>query len=72
MKVNKTQASLLILSLLLINGSMSKEQIKSLVDITDLSFKRYMQEVRAFLINFDMRFEIIYRRKEEKYYLKKC
>ncbi len=71
MKVNKTQAVLLILSILLEKGSFTKEEIKEEIEITDLKFKRYMQELRAFIYNFNLPYEINYIRREDIYILKK-
>ena len=70
MKVNKSQAVMLILFTLLNRKSLTKEEIKEIIDIADISFKRYMQEIRAFLANFDIGLEVIYNRKEAKYYIK--
>ena len=70
MKVNKSQAVMLILFTLLEKKSLTKEEIKETIDIADISFKRYMQEIRAFLANFDIGLEVIYNRKEAKYYIK--
>ena len=71
MKVNKTQAVLFILSVLLEKGSFTKDEIKEDIEISDLKFKRYMQELRAFIYNFNLPYEINYVRKEDIYILKK-
>ncbi|MDY4849480.1 MAG: hypothetical protein SO176_04440 [Bacilli bacterium] len=70
MKVSKTQAVLLILSMLLEKGNVSKEEIKDMIEVSDLSFKRYMQEIRAFIANFNLCIEVVYNRETNKYYIK--
>lgn len=69
MKVNKTQALLLIFKTLLEQGCIVKENIMDQIEITDLSFRRYMQELRAFLYNFNIPYELKYSKSDEKYYL---
>ena len=70
MKVNKSQALLFMMCILLNNGSFKKEEILEIVEISDLQFKRYMQEIRAFIANFDMPYEINYSRSSGTYILK--
>ena len=69
MKVNKTQALLYILSTLVKFGYISKEDITQEIEISDLTFRRYIQELRAYLANFDSGRELIYDKKEDKYVL---
>ena len=69
MKVNKTQALMFILMMLMKNKSFSKSEIMNQIDISDLSFRRYMQELRAFLVNFNYGYELQYSKTEEKYFL---
>ena len=70
MKVNKAQALMYLLSLLITNKQISKEDIKNKLEISDLTFRRYMQEIRAYLINFELPYELKYLKSEEIYYLK--
>ena len=44
--------------------------IKNKLEISDLTFRRYMQEIRAYLINFELPYELKYLKSEEVYYLK--
>ena len=69
MKVNKTQALMLILETLLKQGFIKKEDIFDQLDITDLQFRRYMQELRAFLYNFNYGYDLKYSKSESKYRL---
>ena len=71
MKVTKSQATMYILKLLLENGSISKEEITDVIELSNLSFLRYIQEIRAFLYNFNINLEVKYSRDEGKYYLVK-
>lgn len=70
MRVNKTQALLYIFEALLKEGSIKKEDMMQQLEITSLTFKRYMQEIRAYAFNFFKKYELIYSRKEDRYYLK--
>lgn len=69
MKVTKTQALMLILKMLLENKEISKEDVMKDIDISDLQFHRYMQEIRAFLFNFNFEYKLIYKRSSETYLL---
>ena len=70
MKVNKAQALMYLLSALITNKNINKEDIKNKLEISDLTFRRYMQEIRAYLINFELPYELKYLKSEEVYYLK--
>lgn len=70
MKVNKTQALLFMLMTLLRDKKLSKQYILQEVEISDLTFRRYMQELRAFLYNFNVANDIEYNRMDDTYYLK--
>ena len=63
MKVNKTQAILFMYNLLIKEGELRKESVLSECDLSDLTFRRYIQEIRAFLFNFGINAELIYDRK---------
>lgn len=69
MKVNKTQALMYLLNVLITNKQTSKENIKNKLEISDLTFRRYMQEIRAYLINFELPYELKYLKSEDIYLL---
>lgn len=69
MKVNKTQALMYLLNVLITNKQISKEYIKNKLEISDLTFRRYMQEIRAYLINFELPYELKYLKGEDIYSL---
>lgn len=69
MKVNKTQGVLFIYAFLLEKKSMTKEDIMNYLEINELTFYRYIQELRAFLCNFNYNKELIFEREKNKYYL---
>lgn len=69
MKVGKTQAIVFIYEQLLKNKTISKEDIQNVISISDVTFRRYIQELRAYLINFNKNYEIIFEKKSEKYLL---
>lgn len=71
MKVNKTQVLLFMLLLLKEKGYLSRMEILEQVDIKEQTFRRYIQELRAFLYNFHINQEVIYSRNDDCYYLKK-
>ena len=69
MKVNKTQALMLILETLLRQGFIKKDDVFDRLDINDLKFRRYMQELRAFLYNFNYGYDLKYSKSTSKYTL---
>lgn len=70
MKVNKTQGVLFIYTILLEKKSFTKEDILNSLEISELAFYRYIQELRAFLYNFKNDLEIKYNKEKKVYYLK--
>ena len=70
MRVNKSQSLLFIFETLLTKGSITKQEITNQLEISDLSFKRYIQELRAYIYNFSKDYELIYDRSLDKYLLK--
>lgn len=71
MKVNKTQGVLFIFNMLIEQRSISKREVMSVLEISDITFKRYMQELRAYIDNFGKDYQLVYTRSEDQYYLKK-
>lgn len=71
MKVNKTQALLFMYELLLTKGSFTKEEVINEIEINNLTFLRYIQELRAYLFNFSNESELLYSIKDKKYLLVK-
>ncbi len=69
MKVNKTQGVLFIYSILLEKKEIRKEEIMNRLEINELTYYRYIQELRSFLYNFNCCKELIYERKDGTYYL---
>lgn len=69
MKVMKGQGLLYIFNILKSRGYIKKEEILNELEITDLSFWRYIQEIKAFIYNFNLPCELIYDRKSERYIL---
>ena len=69
MKVNKTQALLYIITVLYEKGHFRRIEILQEVEISDLTFRRYMQELRAFFSNFMIDKNIRYNREDDTYYL---
>ena len=69
MEVNKTQALLYIFETFLNKRKITKNNVLNQITISDLTFRRYIQELRAYLLNFNEPYEIIYNRKNDEYYL---
>lgn len=71
MGVSKSQASLYIFERLLEKGSIKRPEIISTLSISEVTFRRYIQELRAYLINFNEPLEIIYEKNRDSYRLKR-
>ena len=69
MRVNKAQAILYIFDMLKEQKYIIKSQILSELNISELTFWRYMQEIRAYIYNFNKSYDLKYNRSEDKYYL---
>lgn len=69
MKVMKGQGLLYIFDMLKNRGYVKKEDIINDLEISELSFWRYIQEIKAFIYNFNLPYELTYDRKNERYYL---
>jgi hypothetical protein len=69
MKVTKTQAVLALYDDFLQKKVLRKKDYLAQVEVSDISFKRYISELRCYFMNFAPRFDIAYRRKEDAYYL---
>lgn len=69
MKVSKSQGTLYIFELLKSIGYIYKDEVMRELEISELTFWRYIQEIRAFIYNFNKGYDLIYDRNEDKYYL---
>ena len=69
MKAGKTQSVMYIFMNLLKHGSINKTDITEELEISDLTFRRYLQELRAFLVNFNFGYEIKYNKTDDVYFL---
>ena len=67
MKVNKAQAIVYIFHLFLKNKKVKREDVESFLSISDLTFRRYIQEIRAYLANFNEDYEIKYSKDNDEY-----
>ena len=57
--------------MLLEKGYIKKKDIQETISLKDVAFRRYIQELRAYLLNFNEPYEIIYDKGEDIYLLKK-
>jgi ribosomal protein S8 len=71
MKTNKAQGVLYILEVLQTYGYVEKWQIMSALSITELTFRRYICEIRCYFMNFEKREEILYERRTGRYIYKR-
>lgn len=69
MKVVKSQGLLYIFYVLIKRGYIFKEEILNNIDIKSLSFSRYIQEIKAFIYNFHLPYELVYKRENKTYVL---
>ena len=70
MKVNKVQAIIYMFSLLQKSKKITKGEVLQTISLSDVSFRRYIQEIRAYLINFNEPYELVYLKKDDAYLLK--
>lgn len=70
MKVNKVQAIIYMFSLLQKSKKITKDEVLQMISLSDVSFRRYIQEIRAYLINFNEPYELVYLKKDNAYLLK--
>ena len=68
-KPGKTQILLHCLETLLRDGKIAKSQILSLAPISEATFTRYIQEIRAYLYNFHPGSELEYCKWDDVYIL---
>ena len=71
MKVNKSQGLVYIFYMLLTNKQISKNDVLNELNITELSFWRYIQEIKAFICNFNIPLDVVYDRSNNVYCLVK-
>ena len=57
--------------MLLMNKQISKNDVLNELNITELSFWRYIQEIKAFICNFNIPFDVVYDRSNNIYCLVK-
>lgn len=69
MKLSKTQICLHIYEELLHNDFVDIKKMKSKFQIEDKTFLRYINEIRAYLLNFYTAKEIVYLRSKHAYKL---
>lgn len=69
MKVYKSQGVLYIFDILIRKHTLTKNDIINELEITELTFWRYIQEIKAFIYNFNLPFELVYDRSNDTYRL---
>lgn len=71
MHVNKSQAVLYILETFLEKGRLDKKETLEALDIPELTFRRYLSEIRCYFANFDRNEEIVYDKAQNCYFYRK-
>ena len=71
MKASKSQGMMFILNMLITTGYIKKDNVIDTLEISHLTFRRYIQELRAFYYNYMNNEEIIYDKEKNIYYLSK-
>ncbi|MCR5333211.1 MAG: hypothetical protein K6E11_04265 [Bacilli bacterium] len=69
MKVYKGQGLLYIFNMLIEKHQIMKNDIMEELQITELTFWRYIQEIKAFIYNFNLPYELVYDRFSDTYKL---
>ena len=69
MKVSKGQGLLYIFNILVEKHQTKKNDIMEELQITELTFWRYIQEIKAFIYNFNLPYELVYDRFSDTYKL---
>lgn len=71
MKASKSQGMMFILNMLITNGRIDKKTVIKTLGISNLTFRRYIQELRAFYFNFMDHEEVVYDKASDSYFLEK-
>jgi hypothetical protein len=71
MRVNKPQGVLYLFETFLLQGSLSKKKALEELEVSDLTFRRYLNELRCYFANFDRNEEILYDKKANLYRFRK-
>ena len=71
MKVNKSQAMIYVFKMLYEDKRIIRKDIMNDLEINELTFRRYIQEIRSYLVNFDEPYELVYSKYEDTYFLRK-
>ena len=67
MKIVKAQALLYIYDKLLTEGSFNKTEVMEELELSNLTFARYISEISAFLFNSGSGKELIYNKRKDVY-----
>lgn len=70
MKISKAQSILRIYTILLKDKVLDKEKLTKDLSLSDITWNRYLTEIRSYLENFDDCHELVYRRRDNRYALK--
>lgn len=71
MKTNKAQGVLFMMETLFRQGYLDKQETMEALAIPELTFRRYISEIRCYFVNFEREEEIIYDKANNRYLYKK-
>jgi hypothetical protein len=69
MDTNKTQAVLFMYDTLMKEGKLKKGDFLGKIEASDITFKRYVSELRCYFANFALLYDIRYSKRDGIYYL---
>lgn len=67
--MKKSEVILHLYHCLLVNKSISKKEVLDEFGISSLRFARYLADIRSFLVNERLSYQLIYERKVDRYCL---
>lgn len=69
MAVTKSQSLMYMYEKFLKCGKLTRLDTENILEINDLTFHRYIQEIKAYLVNFNIAKEIKFSKRNQEYYL---
>jgi hypothetical protein len=71
MRVNKSQAIMYLFEAFLADGYIKKKTVMEELEVTEMTFRNYINEMKCFFSNFNRNEEIFYDKKADLYRYKK-
>jgi hypothetical protein len=71
MRVNKSQAMMYLLETFFSEGSIKKKAVMEELEVTEMTFRNYINEMKCYFSNFNRNEEIFYDKKSNLYRYRK-